>query len=74
MQKWDDELWLLTPEEYTLFKPGTRLQSINNTFVTIGEDVIDQDTRFGCIAFGLTKELVREQGLEHDFLLFLLKS
>ncbi len=74
MQKWDDELWLLTPEEYNLLKPGTRLQCIDDTFATVGNDVIDHDTRFGCIAFGLTKELVQEQGLEHDFLLFLLKS
>ena len=74
MKRWDDELWLLTPQEYSTLAPGTRLQCIDDGIVTVGIDPVDCDTRFGCIACGLTRELVEEQGLEHDFVLLLLKS
>ena len=74
MKKIDDELWLLTIEEFTELSDGVKLQCIDNTFATKGKDYIDQDSRFGCIAYGLTKELVETQGLEHDFLIMLLRS
>lgn len=74
MKKFDEELWLLTPKEFTELPSGVKLMSINNTFAVKGVDYIDQDIRFGCLAYGLTKELVEEQNLEHDFLIMLLKS
>lgn len=74
MKQWTDYLWLLTLEEYEQLSDGVRLQCVDNEIVTKGKDYIDQDTRFGCLAFGLTKELVEEQNLQHDFLIMLLKS
>ena len=52
---WDDtedKLWLLTPEEFNTVPDGEVLTSINGRKVTVGQDKIDQDTRFGYIAFG----------------------
>jgi len=74
MQKWDERLWLLTLEEYNELADGIKLECIDGDIYTKGLDYIDIDIRFGCIAFGLTQDLVREQELEHDFLLKLLKS
>lgn len=74
MKKWNDKLWLLTKEEFTELSDGVKLQCIEGTFAIKGKDYIDQDTRFGCIAYGLTKELVETQRLEHDFLIMLLRS
>lgn len=74
MKKWNEELWLLTPEEYGDLQHGVTLKCVDNTLAKKGVDYIDQDTRFGCIAYGLTKELVDSQKLEHDFLVMLLKS
>ena len=74
MQKWDERLWLLTPEEYNELADGVKLECIDGQYYTKGSDYIDLDVRFGCIAFGLTQELIREQDLDHDFLIMLLKS
>jgi hypothetical protein len=74
MKRYDDKLWLLTSEEYKELPDGVRLLCIDNELVTKGKDYIDQDTRFGCLAFGLTKELIEEQNLQHEFLILLLKS
>ena len=75
MNRWNDNLWLLTLEEYEQLSDGVRLQCIDNEIVTKGKNyIVITDTRFGCIAYGLTKELVEEQNLQHDFLIMLLKS
>lgn len=74
MKKWDEELWLLTPKEYEELPDGVKLKCIDNDYCIKGKDYIDQDVRFGCLAYGLTKELVAEQNLEYDFLILLLKS
>lgn len=56
MVKWDDdkELYLFTPEEFEKLPDGFVLTSINGikTYVK-GVDRIDQDTRFGHLAFGV---------------------
>ena len=74
MKKWNEELWLLTPKEYEELRDGVMLKCIDGEIVKKGVDHIDQDVRFGCIAFGLTKEMVAEQNLNHEFLIMLLKS
>lgn len=74
MKKWNEKLWLLTPNEFTLIPDGVKLQCIEGTYAVKGKDYIDQDVRFGCLAYGLTKELAKEQNLEYDFLIFLLRS
>lgn len=74
MKQWDNELWLLTPAEYELLPDGVRLKCIDDTYAVKGADYIDQDVRFGCLAFGLTEQLIREQNLDHDLTVMLLGS
>ena len=73
MKKWDEELWLLTVEEYNTLRDGTHLKCIDNEVVTKGVDYIDMDTRFGLIAYGLTLQLVKDQNLDYEFLIMMLK-
>lgn len=74
MKKWNETLWLLTPDEYAALPDGTNVMCIDNEIAVKGTDYIDQDTRFGCIAYGFTKELVASQNLDHEFLMLLLQS
>ncbi len=74
MKKWNETLWLLTPEEYTALPDGTQVMCIDAELATKGTDYVDQDVRFGCIAYGFTKELVASQNLDHEFLVLLLQS
>lgn len=48
----DDELRLLTLDEYERVPDGTMLINIGNKVKMKGRDDIDLDTRFGCIAWG----------------------
>lgn len=73
MIQWDKELWLLNEEELEQLADGVTLKSIGQEYVT-KTSILDRDTRFGHLAFGLTAELVEDQNLKHKFLLFLLKS
>lgn len=52
MQKWDDNLWLITESEFTEIPDGTVLTCIDGTTATKGIDDIDMDERFGYIAYG----------------------
>ena len=54
---WDEEktLWLLTPEEFEQLPDGTELTDIFGESAIKGQDYIDQDTRFGHLAYGLKK-------------------
>lgn len=54
----DDPLWLLTMEEFDSLPDGTVVESINHAFKTKGRDYIDQDTRFGIIAWGFRESVV----------------
>ena len=74
MKKFDEKLWLLTPEEFQELLDGVKMLCINDSYVVKGIDYIDQDIRFGCLAYGFTKELAEQQNLEHDFLFFMLRS
>lgn len=52
---WDDRpdrLWLLTPDEFERVPDGATLTCISGKTAVKGTDHIDQDTRFGCIAWG----------------------
>lgn len=55
MVRWsaDDDLYLFTPEEYDQLPDGIELTCIDNTKSVKGKDEIDQDTRYGHIAFGV---------------------
>jgi hypothetical protein len=74
MKRWDDELYLLTPEEFEKLDNGIMLKCIDGELVTKGVDYIDMDVRGGCIAFGLTEELIKSQNLEHEFMIYIIGS
>jgi hypothetical protein len=69
MVKWDDTLWLLTERELDELEDGTRLMSINNR-IELKNPELDRDIRFGVLAYGLTEELIEEQGLADKVLLW----
>ena len=49
---WDDELWLLTPEEFAEVPPGVFLTRIDGTRAQKGVDDIGLEVRAGHIPFG----------------------
>ena len=61
MHRFDDKLWLFTPEEYNRLPNGTVLTSIMGETVTKGTDYIDMDTRFGHIAYGIKDPTTPEE-------------
>lgn len=73
MIKWNDDLWLITEQELDDLPDGTKLMSINNKY-EYKNDQIDRDTRFGVLAYGLTEELIAEQGLEDRVLLWRIRG
>ena len=74
MKKWNEELWLLTINEYNELPDNTQLKCIDDEIVIKGKDYIDLDTRFGVIAYGLTLQLVKDQNLDYEFLLMMLRN
>lgn len=74
MKQWNNDLWLLTPEEFDKLPDGTRLACISEQLYIKGQDSIDMDTRFGVLAYGLTPKMAENQGLEKEFLLMQLSS
>lgn len=74
MKKWNEDLWLLTIDEYNALPDNVQLKCIDNEIVIKGTDYIDLDTRFGEMAFGLTPQMVKDQNLDHEFLLMMLKD
>lgn len=73
MIRWNDELWLFTPEELLAIPPGTQLKNINGKFV-LASDQLDLDTRFGVTVYGITEQMAVEQGLKNEFLIWLIKK
>jgi len=53
---WDDDhiLCLVTPEEFAALPDGTELTCIDDDVVIKGSGVIDDDTRMGHLAYGVT--------------------
>jgi hypothetical protein len=47
---------LLTPEQLKDIQDGTELVSIGGRRVVVGKDYIDNDTRFGYLAYGIEYE------------------
>ena len=74
VKKWNEELWLLTINEYNELPDNTQLKCIDDEIVIKGNDYIDLDTRFGVIAYGLTLQLVKDQNLDYEFLLMMLRN
>lgn len=75
MRQWDEDenpLWLFTPEEYNQLPDGIDLESINGKSYTKGKDYIDDDTRFGYLAYGIRSP--KSHPLSELFLVFMLKN
>ena len=72
MIRFDEKLWIFTPEEFKKLPPGTELTCISHKETKIaGTDDIDQDTRFGHIAWGVLEPL-EEHPLSELFTVFAL--
>jgi len=72
MVKWEEDLFLLTPNEFDQLPNGIELKCIDGKTYTKGKDYIDQDTRYGHLAFGIEDPWNHE--LKHLFLVFKLKQ
>lgn len=57
---WDEEktLWLVTPAEFARLPDGMELTAIDGEKVIKGKDWIDNDTRFGHMAYGASREVI----------------
>ena len=53
MGNWDGKLYLIPLSDYDNWPNGCKLTSINGDTCIKGKDYIDQDTRFGLLAFGI---------------------
>ena len=73
MIKWDEELWLFTPDELAELPDGITLKDINGKLVS-ASDQLDDDIRFGHTAYGITEQMAKDQGLEDEFLIWLIKK
>jgi hypothetical protein len=73
MKSWDGNgLVLLTLDEFNKLPDGIVLECIDGSFVTKGKDYIDDDTRFGYLAFGIRNPAQHE--LKELFIEFILES
>lgn len=54
-----DPLWLLTPAEFDALPDGATLYSIHGERKVKGIDYIDNDTRFGFLAYGQRESQLR---------------
>lgn len=72
MRQWDEDLYLFTPDEFNQLPDGIKLTCIDGDTVVKGKDKIDQDVRFGHLAFGVMDPWTHP--LKDLFLLFKLKS
>lgn len=61
MVKWNDNLWLFTPEEFDKLPDRIILTCINGESYTKGIDTIDMDTRAGHIAYGIKDPLTHPE-------------
>lgn len=53
MHLWDDKLWLLKPDEFEKLPDGIELTCIDGSKAVKGQDYIDDDTRWGHLAYGI---------------------
>lgn len=72
MQNWDNNLWLLTKNEFSQLPDGTELTCIDGTTAVKGQDNIDMDTRYNHIAYGVVDPV--NHPLAAQFVFFRLAS
>lgn len=51
--KWDETLALIPGEWHATLPKGLVLESITGETVEVGKDYIDDDIRYGCLAYGI---------------------
>ncbi len=61
MIRWNDKLWLFTPDEFDKLPDGMEFKCIDGTTSVKGKDVIDMDTRAGYIAYGVENPTTHPQ-------------
>jgi hypothetical protein len=71
LRQWDEELWLFYENDLDQIPDGIQLKTINGD-VVVKSPKLDQDTRYGLLAYGLTYDLAEGQGLKDKFLLWTL--
>jgi hypothetical protein len=72
MVRWDDKLYLLTPEEFDQLPDGVELTCIDGETAIKGKNTIDCDPRFRHLAYGVNDPW--NHSLKDLFLCFKLKS
>lgn len=58
---WDNRLLLIPLYVFPTLPYGTKLTSISNETKIVGKDYIDNDNRYGCIAYGFPSSLFDEK-------------
>lgn len=53
MRPWDGKLYLIALSDWNNWPNGVELTSINGNTKIKGKDYIDEDTRFGLLAYGI---------------------
>jgi hypothetical protein len=53
MGRWDEKLFLFTPEELNKIPDGTVVSCIDGRDYVKGTDILDDDIRFGYTAYGV---------------------
>lgn len=80
MKRWDESLWLVTPEEFENLPRNLILTAIDGTKHIVSDlarDPVDfrfSITAYGVTAYGLTEEGATAQGFSEEFLLMVLNS
>lgn len=60
---WDGTMVLLPLWAFKIMRSGERLKSIMGEYKTVGTDYIDDDTRGGCIAYGVPRDDIPKKGI-----------
>jgi len=61
----DKDLLVAPKWVFPYMKEGQTLTSISGSKVVVGKDYIDDDTRFGRIAYGITKQELRDATIQN---------
>ena len=64
-EKPKEKIWLITPEQFQQLPDGTEVTSIFGEKKVKGQDEVDQDTRFGYLAFGFP-EHTKPEGVQFN--------
>ncbi len=61
-RNWDGTMVLLPAWALAHMEAGSSLKCIDGSYSTVGVDEIDDDTRGGCIAYGVPRDDIPSQG------------